>query len=167
MVNSQRLTNKDQRLLAVLKDDEGFVNHVYPDTVNKRTIGYGFNLEEPSVRKHLGITLQEKGYSPIMSRERAGKYMQEVLIPTAINDAVSFVGGPQVFDRLDPMRQRVLVNMAYQLGINKLNGFHKLRESLQRGNYQRASAEILDSKAAQQAPNRFKRHAQFMLQGGQ
>ena len=50
--------------------------------------------------------------------------------------------------------QSVLLELMYQLGPNRLLGFRRMLDAIQRGDREEAAAELLDSTLAHQAPNR-------------
>lgn len=72
----------------------------------------------------------------------------------------------KAFDSLSDARQEVLVEMAFQLGGPRLNGFRKLRAALESGHWVQAEAEMLDSIwARDQTPRRARELAARMLEG--
>ena len=66
---------------------------------------------------------------------------------------------------LDDTRRGVLVEMAFQLGPFRLHGFRMFLNALQKGNWQTASAEMLDSKWARQTPARAEELARILRTG--
>lgn len=66
---------------------------------------------------------------------------------------------------LAPARQSVLVEMAFQMGLQGLLGFKKALTAVREGRYEDAAREMLDSKWARQTPARAKRLAQIMETG--
>ncbi len=60
----------------------------------------------------------------------------------------------------------VLTNLTFQLGSAGLAKFEKTLDYLEKGDYERASGELLDSVAYKQAPNRLIRHAARILSLG-
>jgi lysozyme len=69
------------------------------------------------------------------------------------------------FDALDPPRQAVLINMAFNLGPNRLAGFITFRARVQLHDWAGAKREMLDSKWAEQVGKRAQRLAEQMLTG--
>jgi len=59
-------------------------------------------------------------------------------------------------------QRRALGNMAFQLGIAGLMKFRKTLRYLQEGNYPAAATEALDSKWAEQTPERATRVAELL-----
>lgn len=62
-------------------------------------------------------------------------------------------------------RYAVLVSMAYQLGVNGLAGFKNTLRAVAESRWSDAAVGMLQSKWAQQTPNRAKRHAEQMRTG--
>jgi lysozyme len=116
-----------------LKRHEGFRRFPYLDTVGKRTVGYGRNLDDVGIREH------------------EAAYLLSGDITNAIQDLVTRYPW---FERLDPVRQAVLVNMGFNLGATKLAGFKNTLACIERGQYGEASKRMLDSLWAQQVGKR-------------
>jgi len=127
--------------------DEGVVKHAYRDHLGYLTIGVGFLIDE-----------------------RRGGAMPDAVIDfwldyeidqrrNALKSILPF------FNALDEVRQDALVNMAYQLGVNGLLGFNRTLHYLQRGDYELAAKEALDSNWAKQTPERAARIAKQIATG--
>ena len=69
------------------------------------------------------------------------------------------------FDDMDDVRQRVLANMAYNMGITGLLGFKKALAACERKDYDAAADEIADSDAARELPDRYQRLIIMMRTG--
>lgn len=67
--------------------------------------------------------------------------------------------------RHTPARQAVVLNMAFNLGINRLMLFRRMRGAYDGGDYERASIEMLDSRWADQVGRRATELAQQMRTG--
>lgn len=114
------------------------------------TIGYGHNLEAK------GITAA----------------IAERLLDEDIDDAARGLVAalPWVAD-LDPVRQAVLVMMAFQLGVGSatsgtgLLGFRRTLKAIEAGAYDDASVSMLESKWSHQVPKRAMRLAEMMASG--
>lgn len=116
----------------------------YRDTVGKLTIGVGRNLEDR------GITLEESAMllaNDIAAEER------ELL------RALPWVA------KLDEVRQRVLLDMAFNMGLAGLLGFKRTLATIQAGDYQAAATMMLDSKWAKQVGQRAERLSRMMATG--
>lgn len=111
-----------------LKMHEGFRSKVYKDTKGIMTIGYGHNLEA-------------KGLS-----QRACDVIFEDDLADAIFDASKYA----FYDKLNDARQAVVINMIFNLGSYRFGLFKKMIAALERGDYNDAAAEMLDSKWARE-----------------
>lgn len=142
----------DPQLIADLKRDEGLRLAAYKDTVGVWTIGYGHAHVQP------GTVWTEA------QAEAALK--QDVLEHNAkLAAALPWV------NQLDPVRRRVLQNMAFNLGVgsaasgNGLLGFRNTLEYVRTGQYEKAAAGMLASKWAKQVKGRAVRLAEQMRTG--
>jgi len=69
--------------------------------------------------------------------------------------------------RLDDVRQNVLANMCFQMGISRLMGFKKFLAHAMISEYDQAAVEMLDSQwAHEDSPKRALRLAEEMRHGG-
>ena len=124
--------------------DEGFMPIPYRCTSGKLSIGYGTNIQD-------GITREE---ALLLMRHRLGKVVD------ALESRLPF------WAKLTDDRRRVLANMGYQLGVGGLMGFKRMLAALERGDYEAAAAEMLDSKwAKRDTPARAGRLAERMRRG--
>ena len=122
-------------LLEKIKEHEGFVEHVYDDSLGIPTIGYGFAIKD--------LVLDEDIAEEILIRKL------EKLKRNAIAR----------FKWLEDMPvevQEVILNMCYQLGVTGTSKFRKAISALQEGDWEEAANEMLDSLWARQTPNRAK-----------
>lgn len=133
-----------KRLQSQLSIDEGNKSKPYTDTVGKLTIGVGRNLTDR------GLSADEVNY--LLNND----------INIATQDAKKLVPG---FDKLDDVRQEVLVNMAFNLGLARLGGFKKFLSAVNAGNFAKASVEMLDSVWAKQVGARAIRLSNAMRTG--
>ena len=65
----------------------------------------------------------------------------------------------------NPVRQAVLIAMAYQLGLSGLLKFKKMRAAIEQSNWSEAKKEGLDSRWAQQTPQRAQRQMYILSLG--
>lgn len=131
-------------LRAELMRDEGVKLKPYHDTVGKLTIGVGRNLDD------VGISEAEAAQLLDSDIERTA---------SALDKALPW------WRSLDEVRQRVLLNMAFNMGINSLLGFKNTLAAIQAGKYEDAAAGMLSSKWAQQVGQRAQRLASMMQKG--
>jgi lysozyme len=131
-------------VLPTLMRDEGFRAKPYKDRKGVLTIGYGTNLEH-------GITADE------------AMFLLESRIAVAVFDCQRSLPW---FWQLDVVRQSVLVQMRYQLGLSGLLGFRQMVKALERGDLETAADEMLDSAwAREDSPARAHRLAHAMRTG--
>lgn len=145
------MNTDDPLLIKELRRDEGVRYSPYLDTVGISTVGVGHNL--------------------------VAKPLDDVEYPLTDDqvDAILADDLQEVFDDLDAhlpwwrnqryVRQRVLANMAFNLGINGLLGFKNTLAAVEAGRYQDASNGMLASKWAKQVGERSSRLALMMVQG--
>ena len=127
--------------------DEGSVSHAYEDSLGFTTIGVGRLID---ARRGGGLSDSEIGY--LLSNDIEEKTAQVLAaLPWA--------------SKLSETRRAVLINMAFQLGINGLLKFKRALGSIEDGQYSEAAMEMLDSLWAQQTPDRAKRLAKQMTTG--
>lgn len=105
---------------------EGFRLKPYKDTAAppRLTIGVGRNLDD------VGIFPDEAELMLDNDIKRAIK---------DIDDHLSWANS------LDEPRRMILINMAFNMGVAKLLGFHKMLTALQSGDYQKAADEMVSS----------------------
>jgi lysozyme len=80
----------------------------------------------------------------------------------AAGDARKFLGDT-AFASLTIKRQAVLINMAFNLGINRLRTFKLFKQALLDGDYAEAKVQMLSSKWAGQVKGRAIRLADMMF----
>lgn len=125
-----------------LKVDEGFRANVYTDTTGHRTIGYGFNIDA-------GIT--QAAAQALLDAQTA-----------ALAQALS---GYWWATGLDDARMSVVVEMAFNDGLNGLLHFPKMLAAIGAKNWQGAHDECLNSDAAHLLPTRYDALANILLTG--
>lgn len=130
-------------LLQRLKAVEGFRADLYPDS-GGWAIGYGRNLT----------------YRPL-TKDEADYLLQSDVIDCTRQLQLRLAW----FTDLDTVRQEVLVEMAYNLGIGGLMKFKRMLAAAQSGDYTRAALEIADSEAARTLPKRYADLSRMMRTG--
>lgn len=149
--NGLSSTLVDPRLIEDLKRDEGLRLHAYPDPLSGGdpwTIGYG--ATGPGIRK-----------GTVWTQEQAEKRLTEM----ALDHGLRLEKELPWVAKLDPVRRRVLWNMAYNLGVQRLLGFKNTLEYVRTGQYDKASSGMLASKWAKQVGQRAVRLALQMKTG--
>jgi len=144
-------------LARLIERDEGFRAKVYDDAtglpigpgshvVGHPTVGWGRALDIAPLTLSEALVLRENSEA------------------AAIGDA-RFLVGDAAWSGLGVTRQAALANMAYQLGRAGLGAFRALIEAVRAGDWQAAHDAALDSRAARQAPARWRRNAAMLLTG--
>ena len=122
-------------LLESIKHHEGFVEHVYDDSLGIPTIGYGFAIKDLILEEDL---------------------CDEILLRKLRILGRSVMGKFPFFDSLPSDCKDVLMEMCYQLGVTGVSKFKKALKAMDDGDWEKAADEMLDSKWAKQTPNRAK-----------
>jgi len=124
-----------------LKRHEGFRGNPYKDSEGNWTIGYGHLL--PLSKTYARWVLNSDiDVAEAECRQRLNFY-----------------------DDLIPARQEVMVNMMFNLGWPRLKLFVKMMTALGKGDFELASAEMLDSKWHRQVKGRAEELAEQMRSG--
>lgn len=134
----------DKALIRQIELHEGIRLKPYRCTAGKLTIGVGRNLEDR------GITLAE-------ARMLLANDLTDVR--NGLLNALPWVGN------LDEVRQRVLIDMAFNLGLQGLLQFERTLGAVKAGEYQRAATMMLQSRWAKQVGQRAERLARMMVTG--
>lgn len=127
---------------ALLMADEGLRLMPYRCSAGKLTIGYGTTFPLTQEEAHLLLRHRLQGVVADLGHRFAW------------------------WPRLSPDRQSVLASMAYQMGMGGLIKFRRMLAAVERGDYEAAAREMLDSKwAKRDTPGRAGRLAERMRRG--
>ncbi len=137
------MTPDDPKLRAELERDEGDKLRAYPDQFGNLTVGRGHNLAA-------------KGISQAVS---------DLMFSEDLADAIAGAQGFHWFAGLNEVRQRVIVNMVFQLGYRGVMAFEWMGAALAKGDYQAAAKEMISSRWAEQVGARARRLAEMMATG--
>lgn len=146
LVNQQAIEVPSQ-LETQLRRDEGEVLHAYLDSLGFTTIAVGRLIDK---RKGGGISKEE---SAMLLRNDISK------VAAGVAQALPWSA------QLDEARRGVLLNMAFQMGLQGLLGFKNTLATIQAGDYKKAAQQMLQSKWATQTPQRAKRLSDQMSDG--
>lgn len=140
-----------KKLKDQIKRHEGVVLKPYKDTVGLWTIGVG-HLIGKTLTEEFECGIDQVKCDAIYDKDFE-KHKKEVddRIPWAKN--------------LDEIRYGVLINMAFNLGINGLLGFKNTLKLIQTGKFEEASKNMLLSKWAKQVKGRATELAEQMRTG--
>ena len=130
-----------QKLINQLMRDEGYRLKPYKCTAGKTTIGVGRNLDD--------VGLSEDEVMILLSNDIDRVEKQ-------CTDSFDF------YKDLDDDRKTVVLNMCFNLGINRLKMFKRTLDSVRRGDYKQAALQMLESKWARQVGARAIRLSKIM-----
>mgnify|MGYP001245844883 CR=1 FL=1 len=134
----------ESRLIEQLIDHEGEKLLPYRDTVGKLTIGVGRNLTD------VGISREESRY----------------LLANDIKKVVAQLDAKLPWwDSMTEVRQRVLVDMCFNLGITGLLGFNNALAAMKMRDYEEASYGMANSHWASQVGKRAETLSAMMRRG--
>jgi lysozyme len=135
-------------LIRQLRGDEGEKPCVYVDSLGFYTIGVGRLVD----KRKPGAGLRPEEISFLLQND--------------IDDRINALHAKlEWFDNLDDSRKGVLLNMAFQLGVEGLLGFARTLKLVEEGKYENAAAAMLESRWAEQTPERAKRLSNQMRSG--
>lgn len=120
-------------LIESIKESEGFRSKVYRCTEGYDTIGYGFAIKD--------LELDEDICHQILVKKL------DDLIDNA-NDKFPFLL------EIPDEKADIVYEMIYQMGLNGVSKFKLMLKALEKQDFEKASAEMLDSLWAKQTPNR-------------
>ena len=126
------------KLIELIKEDEGFRGINYLDSLNIPTIGFGTKL-------------------PLTEAEA------ELILQFRLNQKIShLLDKKPIILTLNQDRQIVLFSLAYQLGVTGLLNFKRMWSAIEDNDFATASMELLDSKYATQTPSRATKNAKIL-----
>ncbi len=138
-----------EKLKEMLRRHEGLRLTPYLCSASHRTIGYGHNLDAHGEEIPESITL-----------EQAEQYLDQD-IRDAIRSCASHIPD---FARLDPIRQAVLIDMAF-MGIGSLMEFKRMLAAIHLKQWGVAAVELLSSDYARTVKGRARELALMLLTG--
>jgi len=168
----RKLEDYENEVIARLKHEEGYVDHVYPDHKGVPTFGYGTNLTQPFTMRerefiinyldaqyllvHMGDlfsrAVPNKGIFETMNHLSEPEVVAEYLLKSkyfqAYNDLIGFVSHWETgfeWDDIPVNAKKALLDMSYNMGITKLMKFHDMFSAIQQKDWETAAKECLDS----------------------
>lgn len=152
-------------LLKQLMKSEGLRLEVYQDTLGIDTIGVGRNLEDRGITKEeldaLDIPNIETVYQHGITESDAMFLLEN---DVQIVEEELLKAHPCIAE-LDAVRQLVLVDMAFNMGVPRLCKFKKMWAGVHEGDFRTAAKEMLDSRWAVQVKSRSHKLAHAMHHG--
>lgn len=138
-------TRPQTRLHKKLIEHEGWENKPYRCPEGALTIGVGHNLDAKGLCDD--AIFVQLDYDIVEAKRGAAKVLE------------------RLWAGLDEVRQEVLVMMVFQLGEKGVSRFRKMIEAIGKKDYALAAREMLDSRWAQQTPNRARELSKMMESG--
>lgn len=132
------------KLKNLLVQHESFRQFPYTDTTGHLSIGIGRNLSDRGISSTEALSLLDDDIFYFSSKLAS-------LVP--------------VFNNLDDNRKIVLIDMCFNLGVNGFLEFKEMLAACDTGNWDEASKQIENSKAAEQDVNRYQSLAYIMKTG--
>ena len=154
-----------EHFIEELIKHEGLKLQVYQDTLGIDTIGIGRNLEDR------GITKQELDELDIPNIDHVYEYgiTEADAVYLATNDVQiveeELVRAHPCVDRLDSVRQLIVMDMAFNMGVPRLCKFKNMWNAIHDEDYPTAAKEMLDSRWATQVKGRATKLANAMHNG--
>lgn len=136
-MNENQLDRVRKRLIA----EEGLELQLYHCTAGKITIGVGRNVEDRGITHDTAMQMLDEDI--------------DICVGELEKNLSWFADAP---DKI----QEVLIDLCFNMGINRLMGFVKTLHKLKTGAYKEAAVELLDSRYAASVPNRAKRNADII-----
>jgi len=127
-----------------IKRNEGLRLKPYHCKAGKLTIGYGRNLEAK------GISIKQAEYL-------FGNDMK--IVAKQVANRIEF------YKKLSYKRKMVLVDMAFNMGIEGLLGFKKMLGAMKRKDFMEAGKELMRSKYAEQVKTRALQNYIYIVEG--
>ena len=129
-----------EKLSDELKRDEGYRDTVYTCSAGKLTIGYGHNVEDNPIPKQIA----------------------EKLLHSDIAQALAKCERWDWFFELDGVRQRVIVNMVFNIGFGGVDRFRRMIQAIKDKDFNLAADEMMDSMWFRQVGQRAVRLVEMM-----
>lgn len=129
-------------IIKMLIEHEGIRLKPYHDITGKLTIGIGRNLDDCGISKEEALLLLENDIQQVLTKLQT--------IP--------------IFNSLSESQQVALADMAFNLGFSGILKFKRMWAALEKGDFNLAAAEMLNSKWAKQLPARASELSQMLLE---
>ncbi len=157
------LINMDRdKFWKQIKIHEGVRSKVYRDTTGHRTIGVGFNLERADaeqVLRSVGANYQDVIRGEYELSNDQMRLLFEYDLATIEDEARRAISN---YDELSDIRQRVVCDMVFNLGLTKFLKFKATRNHIEHERFGRAADHMLESKWANQVKGRARMLANMM-----
>jgi len=150
------------KIVAILNYEEGYRKSPYIDTEGYPTVAGGIKIGPKGAPLSNYIFTVPRLVGDAWQTTIAAQKLAQMKTVPAIAAALSVC---------NDARTDILLSMAYQIGVGNpklgtgLAGFTGTLGFIAKGDFAAAAAEMINSKWAQQTPNRARRHAQVISDG--
>lgn len=146
---SQQSSSNRNRLIEMLRHEEGVRYKPYKDHLGYWTIGVGHLIDPRKGAKWVEGPLTD------------------AQVDALLEDDIARVerGLPEWMRELDPVRYAIMVDMAFQMGVAGLMGFKNTLAHVRAGRYTQAADNMQQSLWYRQTPNRANRRIKEMITG--
>jgi lysozyme len=140
-------------LIKELIFDEGYKTETYEDHLGFLTLGVGHLVLEtdPEFKQPVGTPVSEERIRDCLNKD----------IDTVCNELDRNL---HWWRGLNDNKQRVMVNMCFNLGYPRLSKFKNFLAAMQKNDFETAAVEMMDSKWANQVGKRAERLKQRVLE---
>jgi len=150
------MTSRIDIAMNILEKDEGYEPEPYYDHLKFPTIGHGFRVD--GTAQHDPLPKIHMSYDESLNKLRAMLLAYDTKLQ--INSDLA-----KAYDKACDIRKAIMLSMVHQLGIYGLLKFKKFIAAMAPQDYKEAAKQCLDSLAAKQTPNRWKRNAAMIESG--
>lgn len=148
--------------VQLITDEEGLKEIPYLDTKSLWTFGIGFCLERTPITGAMWKHLLDHKLIDVRISRAGAQYLTKQRLD------VLAVAVPRLFSNwhaLNDVRRSVLMSGAYQLGVDGLADFRKMRAAVEAEDWETAAKEMKNSLWFKQTPARVRRAAEAMRTG--
>lgn len=146
-------------VIRMLTFDEGLRNNVYTDTKGNKTVGIGFNMDDPYARGvwiHSDIPesfiLVYQGKTPLSTQSTWN--ILNTQVENAKSDLRSIFSD---FDSYPDFVQLSLINLCFNMGKTVFSGFHTFIGLIRQSDYNTAAEDLKTTKWATELTKRAER----------
>ena len=135
-----------EKFTKEIKRDEGVKYEIYLDHLGLPTCGIGHLITEWDAEygSEVGTKISEERVNALFKKD----------LETTIDDCKKLYYD---FDVLPVKAQHIIANMMFNMGRPRLSRFHKMKRAVDNREWQEAATQMLDSRWANQVPNRANR----------
>ena len=140
-------------LVKMVALHEGIVLNVYQDHLGINTVGIGRNLDDRGITDgellFMNKTIDDVYDDGLTEEEAYYLCMNDIAIVEK-----ELLDSKPIVNQLNDVRQMVLVDMAFNMGVPRLRLFKNMWMAIEKVNYPLACEEMIDSRWASQVGNR-------------